>query len=292
MYPVLDQYQREGYQALMKIAGIHRGAFLCDGVGLGKTFIGMMLIERLILHDRKRVALLVPKAARAPVWENSLRRYLRHVGSGDYSSLAIYNHTDLQREGDYPERLARIKEMADVFVIDEGHHFRNPGQRGELSAAVEAIEPGTTKGRIPAAEEKKPSRYWRLFDLLEGKEVYLLTATPINNDLLDFKHMIELFSRRQADYFKEAPLGIHSMDGHFREMVTHGAYRVRAPKQDEAAVAQQVCGTRGRNTDGFGHLVVESAVRPVVGSAMPHHCPYRIHSRPSHQNAFRPLMML
>jgi len=37
MYSVLDQYQKEGYHALMKIAAQFGGAFLCDGVGLGKT---------------------------------------------------------------------------------------------------------------------------------------------------------------------------------------------------------------------------------------------------------------
>jgi phosphatidylserine/phosphatidylglycerophosphate/cardiolipin synthase-like enzyme len=74
MYPVLDQYQRQGYAALMKIAGRYGGAFLCDGVGLGKTFVGLMAIERLAMYDRKRVALLVPKAARGPVWEKELRR--------------------------------------------------------------------------------------------------------------------------------------------------------------------------------------------------------------------------
>ena len=31
-------------------------------VGLGKTFIGMMLLEYLIEHQRKRMALIVPKA--------------------------------------------------------------------------------------------------------------------------------------------------------------------------------------------------------------------------------------
>ncbi len=39
------------------------GHFFCDGVGLGKTFIGLMLIERLVFHDRKKVVLFVPKAA-------------------------------------------------------------------------------------------------------------------------------------------------------------------------------------------------------------------------------------
>jgi phosphatidylserine/phosphatidylglycerophosphate/cardiolipin synthase-like enzyme len=49
MYHVLDQYQKEGYHALMKIAAQFGGAFLCDGVGLGKTFVGLMVIERLVM---------------------------------------------------------------------------------------------------------------------------------------------------------------------------------------------------------------------------------------------------
>jgi hypothetical protein len=64
----------------------------------------------------------------------------------------------------------------------------------------------------------RPSRYRRLYELAEGKELYLLTATPVNNRLIDFQHMIELFSRKQADYFKSAPLNIHSLPGHFRRM--------------------------------------------------------------------------
>ncbi|HVS72231.1 MAG TPA: helicase-related protein [Phycisphaerae bacterium] len=198
MYPVLDQYQRDGYNALLKIAENYRGAFLCDGVGLGKTFVGLMLIERLVEYDRKRVALIVPKAGRKPVWEAALNKYLRHI-SGIFSNLVIINHTDLQRGGEYPEKLERIKEMADAIIIDEAHHFRNPGTLG--------IGPRT-----------RPSRYRNLFDICDGKQMFLLTATPVNNRLIDLQHMIELFSRKQADYFKAAPLGIHSLPGHFRTM--------------------------------------------------------------------------
>jgi len=198
MYPILDQYQRQGYAALMKIASRRGGAFLCDGVGLGKTFIGLMAIERLAMYDRKRVALFVPKAAREPVWEKERNRYLPHLG-GPYSNLMIFNHTDLLRGGSYQKDLQRVKEMADVIVIDEAHHFRNPGVRGEEG-------------------EPRRSHYWRLYDIAEGKQLLLLTATPINNRLLDLQHMIELFSRHQSDYFKAAPLGIHSLPGHFRKM--------------------------------------------------------------------------
>ena len=53
-----------------------------------------------------------------------------HLAGGDFSNLAVFNHTDLQRGGDFPARFARIKEMADAVLIDEAHHFRNPGQGG------------------------------------------------------------------------------------------------------------------------------------------------------------------
>jgi SNF2 family DNA or RNA helicase len=198
MYPVLDEYQKEGYRSLLKIAAHYGGAFLCDGVGLGKTYVGLMLIERLVIHERKRVVLIVPKAARSDVWERDIRRYLGYLG-GDFSNLVVFNHTDLLRGGEYADRFERVKEMADVIVIDEAHHFRNPGLKGE---------PGEIK-----------SRYWRMYDIAVGKTMYFLTATPVNNRLIDFQHMIELFSRRdRPDYFKRAPLGIHSLSGHFRKL--------------------------------------------------------------------------
>ncbi|HRK34709.1 MAG TPA: phospholipase D-like domain-containing protein, partial [Candidatus Hydrogenedentes bacterium] len=217
IYRHLDQYQKEGYHALLKISRQHNGAFLCDGVGLGKTFIGMMLIERLTMYDRKRVALFVPKAARKPVWEAALRKYLPDLG-GDFTNLVIYNHTDLQRAGDFRARVKRLKDTADVIIMDEAHHFRNPGTKG--------------------LGHHTPSRYWEMFNLCEDKQVIMLTATPINNSLLDLQHMIELFSRREAAYFKNT-LGIHSLAGHFRKMeksLEKSVATVSAPEQAELPI--------------------------------------------------------
>jgi hypothetical protein len=86
MFPVLDRYQQEAYGSLMKIARQHGGAFLCDGVGLGKTFVGLMLIERLVLHEGKRVVLFAPKATKEAVWEPLLREWLPHIGGIDGST--------------------------------------------------------------------------------------------------------------------------------------------------------------------------------------------------------------
>lgn len=192
MYPILDQYQRDGYGALLKIGGKYGGAFLCDGVGLGKTFVGLMLIERLVKFERKKVLLVVPKSGREPVWESSLRSHLPEL-FGDFSNLVVINHTDLQRGGDWVERLERLKEQADVIVIDEAHHFRNP------------------------ATNKETSRYWQMQAMAKGKQVFMLTATPINNRLIDLQHLIEHFTQRDPAHFRET-LGIHSLPGHFRKL--------------------------------------------------------------------------
>ena len=197
IYPVLAKYQQDGYNALIKRANKYGGALLCDGVGLGKTFIGLMLIERFVIHENKNVALFVPKAAKAPVWERELQKRLPDLFKG-YSRLKIFSHTDLTRDK-ITEELEQVRQQAHVIIIDEAHHFRNTGTKGEK-------------------EGERRSRYWKLFDIIEDKQLFHLTATPINNSLLDFQHMVELFTRHQADYFSDAPLGIHSLAGHIRKL--------------------------------------------------------------------------
>ena len=67
----------------------------------------------------------------------------------------------------------------------------------------------------------RKSRYRRMFELIEEpngvKQVFMLTATPVNNRLIDLQHMIELFSRREQDHFRTT-LGINSLQGHFRTL--------------------------------------------------------------------------
>ena len=203
MFPVLDQYQKEAYWALNKIARQHGGAFLCDGVGLGKTFVGLMLIERLVLHEGKNVVLFAPKAAKEGVWEPHIRRFLPQVGASVFSNLAVFSHTDLVRKGNFPEAFERVAERADAIIIDEAHHFRNTGTQGD-----------------PETGERR-SRYWRLFDALDAekrpKTVFMLTATPINNRLTDFRHMAELFSRRDDAFFART-LGVNNFTTYFRNL--------------------------------------------------------------------------
>jgi superfamily II DNA or RNA helicase len=226
MFAKLDRYQQEAYGALVNIARQHGGALLCDGVGLGKTYVGLMLIERLVLHENKRVVLFAPKSVKESVWEPELRRHLPHIGgvdgSADFSNLAVFSHTDLTRALEYPERFERITELADAVVIDEAHHFRNLGKRGDPE------------------EPSERSRYYRLYDLIGGdrhKTVFMLTATPINNSLNDFRHMVELFSRGDDAYFSRT-LGVTSLIGRLNS-ITKTLRRRLGEDVPEAEVSEE-----------------------------------------------------
>lgn len=191
IFRILSQYQKDGYNSMVKIANKYKGSFLCDGVGLGKTFIGLMLIERFVKKERRNVVLIVPAAARISVWETTIKKYIPEIFDGFYP-FKIINHTDLLLEKN-ENLMNKIAEQAECVIIDEAHHFRN----------------------------RSSGRYRKLFDMIGSgcsKQMYMLTATPINNSFLDLQHLIELFTQRIDNYFKIAPLGIHSLTGHFRKM--------------------------------------------------------------------------
>ena len=217
MYPKLDRYQAEAYSSLVDIARQHGGAFLCDGVGLGKTYVGLMLLERLILREGKRVVLLAPKAVREAVWEPELARHLSHVGGfgggSDFSNLTVFNHTDLSRGGEYVERFRRVAALADAVVIDEAHHFRN-------------------RGRKPIEDDPTTwSRYHRLADLIRGgereKQIFMLTATPINNSLNDFGHLVQLFTHEDDQHFLHT-LGVPSVQARLNELTRRATAHIGA----------------------------------------------------------------
>lgn len=201
VFPILAKYQQDAYKKLIQIADRFGTAFLCDGVGLGKTFVGLMLLERMVVREGKRVVLFAPKAAREDVWESTIRRYLPHLNSG-FVNFILYNHTDLQRKGHWQHDIELTLRDADIVLIDEAHHFRNPGIKGE--------------------GEKEASRYRVLQQYLQSgdrpKQLFMLTATPVNNTIHDFRHMIELAGNEPVF---ASQLGIHNLRAHFNQLEKH-----------------------------------------------------------------------
>ena len=87
--------------------------------------------------------------------------------------------------------MEEITDEADAFVIDEAHHFRNIGSQ----------------------------RARKFYEMTEGKELFFLTATPINNSLFDLMHLIEYFCQAQSRIISGMRRWAFILcSGHFRQM--------------------------------------------------------------------------
>jgi hypothetical protein len=198
IYPMLAPYQRQAYHGLKERAKHWRGGFLTDGVGLGKTFVGLMLAEYYAVNERRNVLIMATKTGVEAVWKPEIARLLPEL-TGDFTNLMVMAHTDLSKR-DAESRVRQLAQRADVIIVDEAHNFRNRGSKGDEE-----------KGR-------SRSRWWRLHDICQGKLVFNLTATPINNRLVDFVRQAELFTGADHgdSYFHS--IGINSLQAYVRQL--------------------------------------------------------------------------
>ncbi|MBI1930430.1 hypothetical protein HYR99_40035, partial [Candidatus Poribacteria bacterium] len=241
VYPLLSKYQQDGYRTALQIAERWGGAFICDGVGLGKTYIGAMLLEY-HLHRGDRILLIVPKSVRKSVWEsdrqNDPMRLVRERYRRAYREMVeIRHHTDFGREGTVSdEDFAYYRDFYPVIIIDEAHHFRTPSAR--RSKALKA--------------------------LCVGKRMYFLTATPINNSLLDLYHLINYIAYDRQNHF--APLGIH----HLRRYFGGAEERLEAMMQNSADIQTALQDADLLRTDGLLKELVIQRSRAYVKASEQH----------------------
>lgn len=172
----LAEFQREGLHEAIRLLDRYNGVLVADAVGLGKTFIGLGLLEHYLIDQRRRGNIptglvICPAQLRTTVWEPKLR---------DYQIAATVLSMEEVGRQDFPWKEYR---NVDFVLIDESHNFRNSAT----------------------------TRYRNLFRLLSagkrGKRVALLTATPINNTIWDLYHQIMLLTRGQEDYYRDIGIG-------------------------------------------------------------------------------------
>lgn len=183
----LDPHQAQGFQQALNIIGREQGVMVCDGVGLGKSFIGLALMEH-FCRDGRNVLLIAPKNILDSSWKGYLDKYLRRFRSpfGNITEMPMTELGFLPEDGkkDPPappalEEKRRLRndlmDRADVIVIDEAHNFR------------------TTSA----------SRYQNLLKIVQQargrrKKIILLTATPINTEYADLSAQIGLITQDEG----------------------------------------------------------------------------------------------
>ncbi len=191
----LAPFQRDGYERARRIVAQHRGVIYADGVGTGKTEIGLAFIEEYAIH-RGHHALVVAPAQLVPNWQERIDRARLPAQVVSFQQLA----SDEQLMPEAAQRRRHLHNGRDTYrlvIVDEGHALRNPDTTWHR--AMERLLGG------------------------ERKDLVLLTATPINNGLWDLYHLVMVFARHDRAF---APIGIPSA----RDLFVHAGANERDPE--------------------------------------------------------------
>ena len=169
----LAPFQEDGFRRALGIIGRHRGVVYADGVGAGKTFVGMAFVEEYAVRRGRHVLIVVP-AQLTEKWRTELDRARLPAQVVSYHGFAA--DEQLADPGTRITRrvLSNNKEAYRLVIFDEAHALRNP----------DTIWYRATSRLLGGRE----------------KEVVLLTATPINNGLWDLYHMVLAFARHDRAF--------------------------------------------------------------------------------------------
>jgi hypothetical protein len=201
LHPAAERYQRAAYQrqAAERIVSMLEdfdGAMLCDGVGLGKTYVATTLMVHYanswrdrwaatpdrLLEDRFRITVLAPHSV-VSTWRREALPGLAAFGV-PLATVRVLSHTQLSRISRASELLEPVRGamsdlehllLSDLVIVDEAHNFRSlAARRTKVLRDLLRLQP------------RRDIR----------RRVALLTATPINNSLDDLRQEASLlFSR-------------------------------------------------------------------------------------------------
>jgi len=186
----LAAFQRDGYERARRILEKYRGVLYADGVGTGKTEIGIAFIQEYAKEKGLHTLIISPAQLRDRTWERRLDLANLPGQVVSYQELAKDRQLVGDREG--CKRVLHVdKDAYRLIVVDEAHAFRNPD-----------------------------TTWYEAMDKLMGgvtKDLVLLTATPVNNTLWDLHSLFLLFGRHDGA-FAVPPLRIKSLRRYFLEI--------------------------------------------------------------------------
>ena len=182
----LTSFQTDGVWRAKRILDRWNGVLIADEVGLGKTFIAGEMIREAALDRRQRVLVITPATLRDGPWRRFRSEHNLPMELVSFEELLGDQRLNPGQSTGTKLDARDINQYA-MVVIDEAHNLRNPStQRANALRRLLAGSP--------------------------AKQLVLLTATPVNNSLLDLYYLLGYFLRNDAAF---ADVGIRSLKGHF-----------------------------------------------------------------------------
>lgn len=169
---ILFSFQNRNAGILINKLAKNGVAILADSVGLGKTVTaGAVIKHYLDKSDQKANILVIAPAALKQQWIDDLSSILKiDYLDGAYRIVSQQDSNAIDHIYDEYEKEWRRQKSIDLFVIDEAHNLRsNIGRRHDSILKLLQQHPKA--------------------------DILLLTATPINNSLMDIANIIQLASK-------------------------------------------------------------------------------------------------
>ena len=177
----LAKFQQDAVATILQTIENMDGAVLADSTGLGKTHIGLEVMHKKMVEG-KRVLLIAPAQVRDTVWRAKLEEAqinARTIGTEELGRKTF----DISKYKRY-----------DFVIIDESQNFRS----------------GTA------------NRYRNLMKMTamgRRKQFLLMSATPVNNTLMDLYYQISIITGGRDDRF--ADIGIPNLYQYMRKAANH-----------------------------------------------------------------------
>jgi superfamily II DNA or RNA helicase len=164
---------------------ISKGVVLADEVGLGKTIEASLVIAQRWAEHRRQILLIVPASLRKQ-WSQELqekfslpavileaRSYREEVKAGHRQPFSVTNRIVITSYEFAARRADDIKRIDwDLVIFDEAHRLRNVYRKGTATRAK------------------------ALRDAVRGRFKLLLTATPLQNSLMELYGLTSVIDER------------------------------------------------------------------------------------------------
>ncbi len=174
--PQLHQVQTYGYQVetVRKVLKYFRGrVLLADEVGLGKTIEAGMVLKEYLLRGMVEKFLILTPASLVGQWQEEMATKFAIHCATSYDNLlktdpeAFWSQPRViasiatARRQEHIERLSR--QTYDLIIVDEAHHLKN-----------------------------RTTQNYKLVDALQKRFLLLLSATPVQNSLVELYNLLTL----------------------------------------------------------------------------------------------------
>ena len=176
-------------ETVRKVLRHFRGrVLLADEVGLGKTIEACLLLKEYLMRGLARRVLILVPAPLVSQWEEELRgkfglEFTVAANAAQAKDANFWQENDrVLASLSFAKSAKRAEQVSlapwDLVIVDEAHHCKN-----------------------------RATRNWQLINSLQRRHMFLLTATPVQNNLVELYNLLTLLEpghlRTEADFKKQ-----------------------------------------------------------------------------------------